>query len=83
MQPLTDEIEKKQLGWWGHLNRMNSDRQVKSVWEARDIQRRSRGRPKETWNNVIVKTLQKKNTTWHEAQKLCVDKKKWKKFVEE
>ncbi|KAK9692909.1 hypothetical protein QE152_g34810 [Popillia japonica] len=30
-------IERNQLRWYGHLNRMGDNRQVKSVWEARTI----------------------------------------------
>src|SRR3978361_2503324 len=31
---ITDFIEQRQLGWWGHLQRMSDNRPVKQVWEA-------------------------------------------------
>ena len=32
---LLEYVEQRQLNWWGHLHRMNANRQVKTVWEAK------------------------------------------------
>ncbi|KAJ8935859.1 hypothetical protein NQ318_015970 [Aromia moschata] len=43
VQSVLSRIENRQLGWFGHLIRMNNDRPVKKVWEAkRQIKRRER-----------------------------------------
>ena len=35
MISILDFIEQRQLCWWGHMQRMDSDRRVKQVWEAK------------------------------------------------
>ena len=69
-------IERRQLSWWGHMNRMKECRQVKQVLEAR-----KRGRPRKTWNKSVEKILISKGITWNEAKKLTQNKKEWNKFV--
>ncbi|KAJ3655554.1 hypothetical protein Zmor_014678 [Zophobas morio] len=78
---LMDAIENKQLSWWGHVQRMNADRAAKQVWQAKVQGRRSRGRPQETWNNTIQKSLRKRGKTWIEAKEMARNKKEWGKFV--
>lgn len=77
-----ETVEERQLGWWGHLQRLDNDRPVKKIWEARTLKKRRRGRPKETWNNIIAKTLEKKKTSWQEAKMLSSNKKEWRMFVQ-
>lgn len=82
IKPVLKYIEERQLSWWGHLHRMESDRLVKNIWEARVVARRDRGRPKETWDNTIAKILQEKGTTIEAARRLALDRREWRKFVE-
>lgn len=74
-------IEQRQLSWWGHLQRLDSKRPVKQIWEAKPDQKRGRGRPKETWDSAVGKILKKKGKTWQEAKVLAREKKEWRKFV--
>lgn len=76
-----DFIEQRQLSWWGHLQRMGDRIPVKRVWEARSQGRGTRGRPKETWDNVIRKILEKRGRTLSEAKLIARDRKKWWQFV--
>lgn len=76
-------IEKRQLSWWGHLERMDERRPVKTIWRTRIIEKRERGRPKMKWNDLMPKTRLKTGKTIKEVQKLYMDKKKWAKFVHE
>ena len=32
---ILDFTEQRQLCWWGHMQRMDSDRMVKQVWEVK------------------------------------------------
>jgi len=32
IEPISDFIEKRQLSWWGHLQRMDGSRKAKQVW---------------------------------------------------
>lgn len=79
--PVTEFIEKRQLSWWGHLQRMDHNRPVRQVWESRALGKRSRGRPTETWDKVLGKILTAKGKTWQEAKILARNKKEWGKFV--
>lgn len=81
VKPVTEFIEKRQLSWWGHLQRMNTNRVVKQIWEAKTTDKRSRGRPQKTWDNILGKILRAKGKTWQEAKAVAMDKNKWRKFV--
>lgn len=76
-------IEKRKLSWWGHLQRMESTRPVKQIWEARIETKRKRGRPRQTWDRTIGKLLKKKGKTWMEAKVIARNRKDWAKFVHE
>lgn len=80
---IVELIEQKQLRWFGHLNRMNDDRPVKLVWQAKVQRARRRGRPKRTWNDDIAEVLKGKMMTWDQAVKMAKNKKAWTKFVYE
>lgn len=81
IKPVTEFVEKRQLSWWGHLQRMDRDRPVRQVWEARMTGKRNRGRPKETWDDTVRKTLIEKGLSWAEGRTLAKDKKQWAKFI--
>lgn len=81
IEPVEDYIEQRQLGWWGHLQRLNNTAPVKRIWESKPPWKKKRGRPKETWDNTIRKILEKKEITWTEAKKLALNRKDWKMFI--
>jgi hypothetical protein len=37
VQPIQEFVERSQLRWYGHVNRMEDKRIVKRVYEAREI----------------------------------------------
>jgi hypothetical protein len=49
VQPIQEYVERSQLKWYGHVNRMDDKRIVKRVYEARKTGNRPRGRPRKTW----------------------------------
>lgn len=75
-------IEKSQLRWWGHLNRLNQNRQVKKIWGATKIGKKRRGKPRMTWDNEVAKLLREKGITWREAERLSRDRRQWRKLVD-
>lgn len=81
IEPLQDFVERRQLSWWGHLNRMNNERPAKQIWEAKIQKRKKRGRPEQTWNNTITEIINERGRTWREARDMAVDKRAWTKFV--
>ncbi|XP_030758176.1 uncharacterized protein LOC115883895 [Sitophilus oryzae] len=77
IQSMQAFIEQRQLSWWGHLQRMNNDIPVKKIWEARTQGKRNRGRPKETWNKIVVKhILKRKGSTWTKTKQMAQNRKK-------
>jgi hypothetical protein len=74
-------IEGKQLGWWGHMQRMTETRQVKRIWEARNRIRRGRGRPAESWDSAVGRAIVNRGKTVVEAKKLASRRKEFSAFV--
>jgi hypothetical protein len=48
IQPTQEYVERSQLRWCGHVNRMDDKRIVKRVYEERETGKRPRGRPRKT-----------------------------------
>ncbi|KAJ3640286.1 hypothetical protein Zmor_003595 [Zophobas morio] len=74
-------IERSQLRWFGHLNRMNQDRQVKKIWEAREYGKARKERPRKRWNDVITEALQRREITWPEAKQTALNRKQWRELI--
>ena len=81
-EALLDFVKKRQLSWWGHLQRMQEGRQVKEIWRTRVIMRRDRGRPGESWDSAVAKILQRRGKTILEAEALATDRRQWAEFVQ-
>lgn len=74
-------IEKRQMGWWGHLQRLKKTTQVKRIWEAKTTGKKKRGRPALMWNDALGRILKRKGKTWAEAKKLAENRQEWNKFI--
>jgi hypothetical protein len=81
IKPILESIKEKKLAWFGHLTRMDNNRQVKRVWDAKPIGKNRRGRPIKEWNSDISQILQSKGKTWQEATQMASNRKEWRKFV--
>ena len=78
---LEERIERNQLRWYGHVNRMNEDRIPKQIFESRSQFKLPRGRPKTIWLDVIKQNVEKRGCTMVEAKRRCSDRSKWRAFV--
>ncbi|XP_045463869.1 uncharacterized protein LOC123673432 [Harmonia axyridis] len=58
---LTTDIERKQLVWYGHVQRMNVDRLPRMTMHWISPNRRKRGRPKKSWKEGITKAMSDRN----------------------
>ena len=83
VRPVTQLIEEKQLKWFGHVKRMGKDRIVRKSVEAREWEKRSRGRPRITWLDNIKEYGRKRGKTLPELEKITKDRKAWKELSEE
>ncbi|KAK4876727.1 hypothetical protein RN001_009233 [Aquatica leii] len=75
VESIKNTIERQQLRWFGHLNRMGNNRQTKVIWETRSSMKRPRGRPKKRWDEEIAEILKKYNKSWQDPKTLTQDKK--------
>lgn len=69
-----ESIERKQLVWYGHVQRMGEDRLPKKILKWIPPQRRKRGRPKMMWIQGIRRSMSERGlsdddcnnrTNWH------------------
>ena len=81
---MMSKIEKGQLRWLGHLERMNYNRTAKQRWVWRPDGRRSRGRPRKRWSDGVEEILQKHNLPNLEELRergILQDRTEWKKML--
>jgi hypothetical protein len=78
VQPIKEYVERLQLRWYGHVNRMDDKRIVKRVCERRETGKRPRGRPRKTWKEGLQEVTRKKGVTWKEVERTVKDREKWK-----
>ena len=60
---IVNDIEQKQLIWYGHVQRMHNERIPKQVIHCIPPGKRKRGRPKKTWMEGIRRSMSEKNLT--------------------
>jgi hypothetical protein len=74
-------IKSQRLAWYGHVNRMEDNKNVKVIMRWNPFDRRSRGRPKTRWKNDVEADLRAmKIMNWRTR---IEDKLAWKKIVEQ
>lgn len=81
LRPLVDEIEEKQLNWYGHLVRMRNERIPKKMLEMRPDGKRARGRPRIQWEENIRRMAETRGKTIAEARILARDRTNYKKWT--
>lgn len=73
-QTIIDEVEQRQLIWYGHVQRMTDERLPKRVLQWNPTARRRRGRPPRKWGDGIRKAMSARNLqegSWN-------NKREWK-----
>jgi hypothetical protein len=74
-------IKSQRLAWYGHVNRVEDNKNVKAIMKWNPIERRSRARPKTRWKDDVEADLRaRKITNWRTS---IEDKLAWKKIVEQ
>jgi hypothetical protein len=71
---IIEQIEKKQLTWFGHTKRMNEARWPRKILEWIPEERRRRGRPRRSWRDDIDEAMKTRNL----QENTCYDRKQWK-----
>jgi hypothetical protein len=78
VQPIQEYVERSQLRWYGHVNRMDDKRIVTRVCEARETGKSPKGRPRKTWRKGLQEVTRQKGVTWKEVERIGKDREKWK-----
>jgi hypothetical protein len=79
-QAIINFIKAQRLSWLGHIQRMDSDRMVKKVYEWKPTSTRPQGRRKPSWANDIKNDLKEVKLN---DRRICIqDRNKWKGIVE-
>ena len=75
-------LKRRRLRWWGHLQRMSTNRISKQAlhWAPADG-RRKRGRPKKNWKSTITDDLKDLGMVWEEAEQTAEDRAVWHSCV--
>lgn len=71
---ILDEIEQRQLIWYGHVERMADERLPKQILKWTPTERKKRGRPKTTWIAGINRAMSERNLLPGDWE----DRKRWK-----
>jgi hypothetical protein len=79
-QNIINHIKALRLGWFGHVQRMPDSRTVKKMFNWTPLTVRSKGRPKQRWEDNIIQHIGQLNIKNWTA---CVqDRVKWNNVVE-
>jgi len=72
-------ITERRLRWFGHVCRMDPNRQTRQVmdWTPSNF-KRMRGRPRVSWTSTIKKDVELLGVTWEEALDLTGDRSEWR-----
>jgi hypothetical protein len=70
----------QRLGWFGHIERIQETRMVKTIHSWKPISKRPTGRSKTRWEDDVKKDIQKLKVPYWKT--LVQDRKRWKELVD-
>ena len=79
--PVSLKLRRARMKWFGHVERMGEERQVKRVMRAQMQGRRPRGRPRTRWKDVIRRDLETSGLSLEEAAAEAQDRDGWRQIV--
>ncbi|KAK4873823.1 hypothetical protein RN001_013183 [Aquatica leii] len=68
VKPILTLVEERQLGWMGHLLRMDDNRIAKRVYEARTERKNAVGRPRRKWEEQVKIAAENRNIQWRKSK---------------
>ena len=80
-EKLSSRVEKKVLGWFGHMERMNWGRLTSRVWRSRVRGANARGRPRTRWMNGVANGLHGRGMSVEQGKAWAQDRGSWKAIV--
>ena len=79
--PVSLKLRRARMKWFGHVERMGEEREVKRVMRAQMQGRRPRGRPRTRWKDVIRRDLETSGLSLEEAAAEAQDRDGWRQIV--
>ena len=79
--PVSLKLRRARMRWFGHVERMGDERQVKRVMNAAMEGRRPVGRPRTRWKDVLQRDLDTSGLSIEEARLECLDRDRWRGVV--
>jgi hypothetical protein len=74
---IVQKIEEQQLGWYGHVKRMEDGKIVKQVAKWKPQGKRKRGTPVNTWKDGIRESMKRRELKDEE----CMDRDLWRRKI--
>ena len=74
-------IERNQLRWFGHLNRMQDKRIPKQIFDCKQQGKLPRRRSRKMWGEVITEIVEKRECKLRDAKKMSRDRDRWRKCI--
>ena len=78
---LANKVDMNVLRWFGHVERMENERLLKRVMNARVNGRGARGRPRLGWMDGVKRALQERGMDVGEARERARDRNDWRAIV--
>ena len=79
--PVFLKLRRVRLKWFGHVERMNEERQVKRMIDAEIEGRKPVGRPGTRWKVVIRRDWKSSDLSLEEPESEARDRDRWKNMV--
>ena len=80
--PVSLKLRNARLKFFGHMERMGEERQVKRIVQAEMQGGRPRGRPRTTWKHVLQRDLEGSGLSIEEAPAEDRDRDRWRRIVQ-
>ena len=79
---LSERVDQKVLGWYGHMVRMSDERLTYKVWKAETNGVRLRGRPQRAWMDGVVRALGARGISVEQGRESARDRREWREIVD-
>ena len=78
---LSEKVDQRVLGWYGHVVRMCEVRLTQSVCRAEAGRVRLRGRPEKKWMDGVVSALGVRGLSLEQRRESASDRREWRGIV--
>jgi len=81
-EKLSGRVDRKVLKWFGHVERMGSDRMTKRVYVSEVEGERGRGRPPFRWRDGVRRACAEREIGLEAAREVCLDRDAWRSLTD-